>query len=128
MRAPKLIWPCDVCKKPIADGTGYLHISAAGLSAYKRDLAVWYEEHPGTFHNLGELMDMPDEVRWEAHHHDCDPDSDTADYWFRVSEVRTHAGLLRWTAHLMGKSWIGDTNWDHVIRGQADSGGLEVAS
>lgn len=125
---PKLIWVCKECKRPVADGDGYLHVSEVGLAEHRAGVKRWEAEHPGTIHTLGELMDLPDDVPWQVHHHACDPNPETGDYWFSVNEVRTHAGLLRWTAHLMGKRWLDATNWSAVIRDQADRGGLGVAS
>ncbi|UYP17740.1 hypothetical protein OED52_13770 [Rhodococcus sp. Z13] len=32
-----------------------------------------------------------------------------------MSKLHTHAQLLNWTAHLMGKTWLADTNWCEFI-------------
>jgi len=52
--------------------------------------------------------------------------------WIAIERVRTPAQLLHWTAHLMGKQWIGCTDWPHVLRTAAKTvdplTGAEAAS
>jgi hypothetical protein len=84
-----LRWTCDTCQFPIADGAGYLYVD------------------PGD----------EDDTVWHMQHGTCDPGG--IGYAIAIERVRTHAQLLAWTAHLMGKRWLERTNWDTVIRNAA---------
>ncbi len=63
--------------------------------------------------SLIELLASPDSrVRWRVTHESCEPD---AGYRIEVERIRTWPAYLHWTAHLMGKGWFADTNWDDLI-------------
>jgi hypothetical protein len=60
-------------------------------------------------------------AHWRAVHESeqCDPryvDSDSVDYCVPVKEVRTWQGLIEWTAQLMERTWLQDTDWDAFLR------------
>lgn len=115
-----LAWICQACGFPIADGAGYLHVDLAKIGQYEAAEAAFKDEHrqDGLLaYSASEWFDaMPPTPRWRIHHRACDPYLDAADYWIGVETVRTHAGLLDWTAHLLGKSWLQSTTWDDLIR------------
>lgn len=111
----RLVWPCAECGEPIADRTGYIHISYVEINAHERAWREFDKTHDGIA-TASEFLSLPSQARWYAHHLDCDPMSDEPDYWFDVSRARTHAQLLNWTAHLLGKNWIQSTTWDELIR------------
>lgn len=94
MAAPNLSpiqWTCVTCGFPIADGTGCLGVPFA-------QLAAWPDDDPA----------------WRAQHNACiDPGRDV--YGIDVEQIRDAAGLLRWTVHLMEKSWFVDSNWRGVL-------------
>lgn len=116
----KLTWICQACGFPIADGTGYLHVDLAKIGQYEAAKAAFKDKHrqDGMLaYSAAEWFDaMPPTPRWRIHHRACDPDPDAADYCIDVETVRTHAGLLGWTAHLLEKSWLRSTTWDDLIR------------
>ena len=40
---------------------------------------------------------------------------DNISYWFDAYRCSTAFDLLGWTAHLLGKKWLEDTDWDEFI-------------
>lgn len=98
----ELILTCQVCKKPIADKTGYL----------------WIDENE--YLNKWQSSESPEKtglVKWQAHHEKCDPDIDAMSYTIEVERIRTYEQLLKWTAHLYNKNWFYYTNWVEVVAG-----------
>lgn len=59
------------------------------------------------------LMDFV-ELKWVASHNKCSGDDDH--YYIPLSEFTCVDDLLTWTAHLMGKSWFADSDWDKYLR------------
>ena len=111
-----LVWICEACRKPVADGTGYIHVNMHDVGQAEHAVRAWAEKHGDKIgHPLAEYLEWPDAVRWQAHHATCDPRPDAADYWFGVERARTHAHLLNWTAHLMEKTWLEHTDWSELI-------------
>jgi hypothetical protein len=119
----QLVWTCAGCGQPITDGTGYVHIDLAAVGATRRAVAKWKTDHEGPDRpivmSLAEYRDYPSRARWLTHHAACDPSPDSEDYWFDVARAATHAQLLDWTAHLMGKIWLEHTDWANLIRTKA---------
>lgn len=120
-----LVWTCNACGRPVNDGDGYIHVSYAELGQYERDKKAWEEKWPGEgslrFIPASAYFDFPHQVRWRTHHAACDPNPDSYDYWIDVERVRSNSGLLARTAHLMGKRWLKNTNWDTVILAKAST-------
>jgi len=124
---------CEGCGQPVRDGTGYVHVDKSAV--YKRRDRVREIENRAerreasacaSFEDSGslktrvftgsDLMSYPSAIRWRTHHAECDSDVDSNDYWISIDRIRTHTHLLRWTAHLMGKGWVRDTNWSEFIQ------------
>lgn len=129
-RRDVLVWTCDECKQPIADGDGYVHVADLEAVASERQWAdhefqtetrVRAGDDSALYVSLGELQDItPPTIRWHAHHASCDPDPDHSCYWFDVDRARTHAHLLSWSGHFIEtKSWIRFTDWHDLIRRKA---------
>lgn len=120
-RQSGLVWMCDTCRKPIADGTGYIHVNMATVGQRQRAWRKFDEEHStgGALVIQGatwdEFFDLPDLAPWQAHHEACDPLPDAGDYFFGVDRARSHAQLLNWTSHLMEKAWLEYTDWADLI-------------
>lgn len=115
-----LVWICDTCTKPVADFTGYLHVSL--LEVHQAEQAHRaFEERTSNIPVLpvSEYLELPT-VHWVTHHRDCDPDIESADYCIQVDRLRTHADLLARTAHLSEKRWLEVTDWFDLIRRLAD--------
>ena len=147
---------CRKCKNPVADGKGWIRVDKSKVHEtisrwreWKRDIDQRYQhegesiltEHlvedaervGGVPRGVPGLMvikgsDLPDigPVRWETYHFDCDPDIDDNLYGVDVARCRTQGHLLSWTAHLMGKRWIRDTNWDAFIRAHLTRGEMSA--
>ena len=130
-RAGRIAWLCDVCGQPVKAKTGYLTVDSGRALRQYRDAEEreFYREVDarvdGRFAliDLAEMLTWPEPVQWQALHHDCDPDPERGDYWFGVERVDSLAKLLDWSAHLMGKSWLDETDWDHLLRTVAAAAG-----
>lgn len=115
-----LNWTCRVCSQPILDSMGYLELSMEEMRTYQREVKAFHKKHSG-FMTLGELMEHPDQVEWKAMHSKCDPEPDVDSwYWISLDRISDVWQMLSWTSHLMGKSWIGDTNWHVLLKEVAD--------
>lgn len=97
-RDDSLIWACSKCRKPIADGDGHIIVSLTDIYA-----------HQDPYGSFGE-------AEWTALHSRCDPYPEWTDYRIPIERIRTQAHALHWTAHLLEKKWIRDTNWASVVR------------
>ncbi|MBX9244656.1 hypothetical protein ICW40_07510 [Actinotalea ferrariae] len=119
MTLEALTWSCAVCSKPVSDGAGFLTVDMPSVQEVDRAWDDFKRSHPRGY-EVAELADMPEPVPWRAIHEACEVEGST--YSIEIAKVRTHAGLLKWTAHLMGKRWLSSTNWadviDHQARGQ----------
>jgi hypothetical protein len=109
-----LEWVCDVCRMTIADSEGMLWVDVVAAESVGRARLAWDSAHASTA-SLSEYLSRPRQVRWHVVHYRCDPDPDAAAYMVEVATARTAWELLDWTAHFMGKSWVGHTDWDQVI-------------
>jgi predicted GIY-YIG superfamily endonuclease len=118
----KIEYRCDACKRPVIGNTGYVHIVSADIQHCRK---AWDEfkrrktsETPdGAYAIWGgaELAALPGPAPWRVHHLGCDPDPDGDDYYHEISEVNTYPKLLSFTAHLLGKDWLCDTNWSQFL-------------
>lgn len=118
---PTVVITCQVCRRPVV-GDGYVWVDNAEIAACERAWAEFDERRGGKSWQpvgLEDLFALPDEAEWQAHHARCDPNPDRSSYSIQANRIDTAAKLLDWTAHLMGKSWLGHTNWDNVIRSAA---------
>lgn len=115
----RLVWVCEVCRQPVDDGEGYIHVVYHDINTRQRAKLAYDEAQrvKGSWapYDLGALRDLPEEAHWAVHHIKCDPDISSGDYVINVERARSHAALLHWTAHLMGKAWIEYTDWDDLI-------------
>lgn len=134
-------WICVTCGTAIADGGGYLTVSQADVEthadhrigrereSFREAEEAWQRAgaREGDWRLLprgvavGEMLTWPRPAHWRAVHESdqCDPryaNGAGVDYCVPVKEVRTWAGLLEWTAHLMEKTWLQDTDWEDFLR------------
>lgn len=107
---------CSECGGIIDDGDGCLEVDALAAGRLARSIRRGWLS----------MYDDWKPVPWQAWHWWCDPNPEDESipeeertyyptYHFEVSEVRTLAGLIRWTVDLRGKAWIDGTNWDDVL-------------
>lgn len=120
----RLVWVCDVCQRPIADGKGAVFVRTSDRLAYRegqdaisRERVAFYAANPGRVYveNMTAWMEAADPAPWRSLHHKCDRTPGDCAYWFDVSRIRTLAAVLSWTRHLMGKAWLEETAWDDLI-------------
>jgi hypothetical protein len=126
-----LVWTCDKCKRPIADGKGAVFVRWSDSKRYEeakakhkrkqRALVKAEQERTGKKRVLV-AMDLTSMIpmmyavpHWHVLHHKCDPTPADSRCHYDVSEMRTEADVLARTAHLMGKRWFKDTRWDDLI-------------
>lgn len=119
-----LVWVCDLCELPIADGKGAVFVRFSERKAYRDGQANLKRKGKVLGAKIGrrrviisaiDLMDAADAAPWRAMHHKCDTTPGDCAYWFDVARIRTLEAVLDWTRHLMGKAWLDETAWDDLI-------------
>lgn len=108
---PSLIAVCQVCSTRIE--RGHLGIDTTALNAYREAVEEWKAANPGDAGTMASLLEHPEQVPWVTHCERCEPN--TCGYCIQVDELETYQDLIRWTSHLMGKSWLADTDWDELL-------------
>lgn len=116
-------WTCHTCRRAVAPRAGYLHIDKSRVNERQRSYEEGARARAAEAEHSGvqtwratDLLAAADPVPWQVHHAGCDPEPDRIDYCIPLDRAQTHAQLLDWTAHLMGKRWIDVTNWADLIR------------
>ncbi|MEV7039496.1 hypothetical protein [Amycolatopsis sp. NPDC051061] len=108
---------CQVCGERIT-ADGHIWVNLRIVAQVEE---VWEAKKDKTRWSLDELAKMPDTAAWQAHHLACDPEPDANAYEIPIGRIGTAAKLIGWTAHLMEKSWLSATDWDHVLREAGDA-------
>lgn len=116
MTSSEVTWPCAICGIDIEDGAGDLVIDQTAVADAETAWAT-YRQGRSKVISLDVLAAAPADVPWRAIHDSCTPEAD--EYAIPIEGVRTPAGLLAWTAHLMGMVWLPRTNWVDLIRDKA---------
>ncbi|GAA1429321.1 hypothetical protein GCM10009601_44330 [Streptomyces thermospinosisporus] len=128
----ELISICDACKQAIADGEGGLWVDMSEVEQASINERAWEqleaEQHESGVRTFsGEsIQSYPDPARWRVHHYSCDPSPSANSYAIEVHRCRSWADLVWWTAHLMGKSWLGQTDWDELLQQASESAGNRI--
>lgn len=120
---------CEVCGTPVANGKGYVCVDQAyAMYAYPKLHKEWKQARidDGSIKRFGGMEswtgtalvgDSPEAAKWHIYHEKCDPSPDRySDYWFGVERCRTYAELINWTAHLMDKNWLVNTDWSTFLQ------------
>lgn len=132
---------CEGCGRDVtASAAAVIHVSHSDVAGYEREQRQWEGHRIATRGDLAtlltpsELLAMPLEASWAVHCDGCNPHKDPDGsmcgncYWFSLDRCQTAEQLLRWTAHLMGKAWLGSTDWpvliERVLALQGATGGL----
>lgn len=110
----ELVAVCDVCRRPVEAGRGFLRVTFAAMEAYRAQAAEWKRTH-GDVSTVGEVLSYPEEARWSPFHTGCDPAKGLSAYQIDAGELETWRGLTRWTALLMAKQWLPETDWGHLL-------------
>lgn len=119
---------CERCREAIGDGAGFLCVRYEDINRYRREMAEWEQAHPGDAHTIAEVIAMPDEIAWRVYHDRCDPWPGKDAYQIDVERIRTWQQLARWTADLMVKNWLADSDWDDLLRELADDRGTRLVA
>jgi hypothetical protein len=107
---------CESCLQPFTSA-GCLWISFADIVRASQQDAEWHEAHPaGEAIDIMTFLTLPGEAVWHTHHDRCMPEPGRDSYDIGAEQVRTWAGLVRWTTHLMAKRWLDVSDWDDVLR------------
>jgi hypothetical protein len=122
----ELDFVCDVCGRQVEDGDGSLYVRDVDLQVARADQSEWQRVHGGGPVSIGQLMSFPPDALWLIHHDRCRP-AESDGYDIAVEQVRTWRDLVRWTAHLMEKSWLPSTNWAALIGGAAEGRNHRIA-
>lgn len=118
MTSVELDFICDVCGHPVEDGHGSLYLRFAQLNETRNARADWEATNPpGQALSLSSILMSPGLAPWLIHHDACRP-NEADGYHIDVERVRSWRDLVRWTAHLMDKNWLPDTDW-RVLLGNA---------
>lgn len=111
-----LVWTCHICGKPVADEEGCILVRTKDMNDYRNDPA---RKEPGpsgfVIYNAAEMMDLRSPAPWVAEHYDC-CEGCGAYYEFDVARIRTLTQVIDWTAHLMQKNWLEETDWPRLLR------------
>ncbi|MFF3242907.1 hypothetical protein ACFYWY_04025 [Streptomyces sp. NPDC002870] len=133
MTAHELKAICDACKQPVDDRDGCIWIDNGMINERQESVRAWEKEGMDrtpagelVIRNAMEIMNYPGGVRWNVHHSACDLDIDADAYSIEVERLRSWADLAHWTAHLMGKAWLGDTDWRKVLDSAAHGEGTRI--
>ena len=106
---------CQTCMKQFsADG-------AVWLDGFELDEAETRAkaDRGRTRWTMDELSKIPGPAKWRAQHYACRGEPKSIAYEIEVERLDTAAKLVDWTAHLMNKGWINDTDWSSVLRSAA---------
>jgi hypothetical protein len=115
-------WFCDYCGERTPDG--YLFVPDGDSQRFYAEKESWEARHdrPGDGLRLLSATDLasyPAGIRWSVACWDCiegDSSLKACDYSVALSTATTWEELLGWAAHLMGKTWFADSDFDDVLR------------
>jgi hypothetical protein len=117
MSETQLVWRCDGCGEPVADGAGYINVDyCVAIQAQNERENRERRRDAGSSVRVSDLR-VHGRVPWQVHHRKCDLSPSRYDYWYRIEEVRTLEQLFERTLHLSGKRWLRATDWIDFCRG-----------
>jgi hypothetical protein len=127
----ELLARCETCDALIADGDGSLWVDMADVDRTATNTQAWEmletEQEAGALSfSVGSLMSYPDPARWQVHHDACYSSPRARSYGVEVHRCRSWADLVWWTAHLMGKTWLQDTDWENLLQETAEATGTRI--
>lgn len=122
--ASEVTYVCDTCHCIVGPGEG--HILVDDRKAYRifaeqreRDYQRQQAEHEAgnplfVAFDIATAIEEPAE--WKVFHRECIGKQEYHHwYGFSVAESSTYEALLSHTLHLMGKVWIGATDWYRFV-------------
>lgn len=112
-------WTCEVCGFPATGLNGFVMVRMFDV----QQAEVAEQDTPDEISLTDITADQINVLtaRWHVFHDQCRPDETQTGFWYTVpiAEVDTFPGLVRWTAHLMEKTWLIHTNWNEVLAAAA---------
>lgn len=130
-------WVCDGCGEPVLPKTGYIHVSKVDIGVLEINMQAWQEkvmlsakveEIRGddidedlpiklVIFDPKDIFDnpMPEPVRWQCHHRDCDPEPETDDFFLPIRFIDTYVKLLRNVTVITRAPWLHLTNWSEFL-------------
>ncbi|MEU4173001.1 hypothetical protein AB0F46_39795 [Streptomyces sp. NPDC026665] len=123
---------CDTCNAPVLDRQGILWIDMADVDRAVTDVQAWKlldteQETARDVHFAAAcLMQYPKPARWQVHHTACNPSPRARSYAIEVHRCRSWVGLVWWTAHLMGTTWLQHTDWEQLLRETVEATGTRI--
>lgn len=106
---------CQVCDKVVGPSGAYLYVRTHDAQEAEEAIEEWHRQHPGPAYRMTEFFDFPSRAPWRVVHDQCEPEPEAAIYDIDIAQFQTYRDVLKWTAHLMGKTWFRFTNWESVI-------------
>ena len=115
MTAP-LIASCERCGAVTTPEDGGVWARYADITAHRDAVAAWEARHPRRAggKTLAELMSRPEPIRWHVGHWTCRTAEDLDAYAFDLPA--SCPAWLGWTAHLIGKEWVANSDLDELLR------------
>lgn len=114
-------WQCDRCQTPLdaSANDGSIYITYGEWHAFKDAEAEWNRQHAGDngwiVATAAALRTFPI-FRWHVEHDRCDAQIGRMDvYGIEVSRLDTWTKVANWSAHLHGKGWFADSEWDNLL-------------
>lgn len=119
---PPVLWRCEICDDVIEPGGGWLELPAHERQRYTAEMRCWHDAYPDGS-NLGSwgrvdwdaVWARPRSCHWWAICRNCDPAPDGAGYHIDVERIATLQQVIEWTTHIMGKSWVTQTDWLRLL-------------
>ncbi len=112
-------WVCDTCQKPIDTGKrtpvsrgGHVVFLYDEWRAYEKAMSEFKAEHPTGWYTAD--MESPSAVQFHVLHYRCDRLGGNP-YSIDIPRIATWAQVAHWSAHLHGKAWFADTDWNGLM-------------
>jgi hypothetical protein len=118
-------WTCEVCKKAISAGQGYVVVMDVDSHGHPRrpsaneveftDVAIQERRSKGEptevaladSYLISEVQVPKRQIEFGAFHQDCDPYPGTSAYGIEVQRADTLEAWCGWMHHLCGTGWMG---------------------
>ena len=119
----ELVAICGTCNQPIDDGDGHLYAPFCEIRPNLAPQPTGMREALA----LESVLALGKPIRWRARHFACTEHEIGDLYQICVEEIRTWAKLTEWTAHLLAKRWVTQSNWGSLLMSCATGGSGPIA-
>lgn len=100
-------WTCDVCKKPIPNGRGYISVMDPDTGGYpmrEKEFRARDRANPAYAEEIARLDAARAARKLEPFQ--CDPNPEMTSYWFGVERAQSLDAWTRWALHLGEKGFM----------------------